>query len=205
MKIGFAFPANSQAASPVVWKFFTKLPEVSNIKVFIITTLNESAFIKAPLYKILKKKGFIPTANRSFSMPNNLVVSNIDEKQDNERMAAALKESAVFAQMIASGEESYNTKDNGSSFVSFLSRNTVLPWIFMRLLFKLEVDSVKCNNCGLCIKNCPSGNIKAGKFPLHKGRCEFCMRCAAYCPNRSVYIKGRKDIIIKRVSAGSEG
>lgn len=59
-KIVFAFPAKSQAVSPLVWRFFKLLPKVNGVDVFILTTLNKLVYITKPLYKLLKQKGYIP-------------------------------------------------------------------------------------------------------------------------------------------------
>lgn len=49
--------------------------------------------------------------------------------------------------------------------------------------FFYKVDPSKCNQCGMCIRTCPTENIylKDGKMKFHH-RCAMCMRCSFLCP-----------------------
>lgn len=197
-KIIFAFPANSQAVSPLVWSFFKSLPEVKGIKAYILVTLNESVHIAAPILKLLKKKGYIPKGSCMISMPQCMLELPIDEIKDAERNAKALAKVNGFVDNIVYNKDFFDTEYQGSKFVSFLSRCTVLPWFFMRKMFKFEVDTKKCTNCGLCLKQCPVGNIKQEGYPVHGNKCDFCIRCAANCPNKAVFAKGNEKILIRQ-------
>jgi NAD-dependent dihydropyrimidine dehydrogenase PreA subunit len=55
------------------------------------------------------------------------------------------------------------------------------------VLGKLFFASYKCDNCGVCLANCPNQAIKLwGGRPYWTYRCESCMRCMAYCPKQAV-------------------
>lgn len=50
--------------------------------------------------------------------------------------------------------------------------------------FLYKIDENKCNNCNLCMKQCPTQNIyrdSDGKIKFHH-QCLMCMRCSFYCP-----------------------
>ncbi len=52
-----------------------------------------------------------------------------------------------------------------------------------------KVDKEKCTKCGLCIKQCPAGNISMKKDKIHfSTHCQMCMRCSLYCPNDALRI-----------------
>lgn len=197
-KIVFAFPANSQAVSPLVWRFFKLLPKVNGVDVFILTTLNESVYITKPLYKLLKRKGYIPKAACMISMPKNMLDTPVDEYQDRQRAKNAMAKVQGFINSIVSDAQFHDKEYQGSRIVSFLSRCTLLPWFFMRLVFKLQINKEKCKRCGLCEIQCPVGNITQKEYPIHGNKCEFCMRCAANCTNNAVYIKGKENISIRK-------
>lgn len=192
-----AFPVNSQAVSPYIWKYLKSLPDGKGRKVNVVVTLNESAAILTPLRRLLEKKGYVPQGAIEISMPNNLVIG-VDTTKD--RLKEAIVQAESFADSLVKDFASWSEKMKGSSFVSFLARETVLPWVTMRILNKLEVDKDKCIKCGLCVKECPVHNIRMEEFPIHMNKCEFCMHCGAVCKNKAVHIKGKPSYYIRSAS-----
>lgn len=61
-------------------------------------------------------------------------------------------------------------------------------YIVGRFLFsKTFYASTTCNNCGLCIKQCPVKAIKTiDNRPFWTYKCESCMHCMSYCPLRAI-------------------
>ena len=54
-------------------------------------------------------------------------------------------------------------------------------------LSKTFIANYNCNNCGQCIKECPTSSIKmVGNRPYWKLTCESCMRCLNRCPQRAI-------------------
>ncbi|HOP62372.1 MAG TPA: EFR1 family ferrodoxin [Spirochaetota bacterium] len=51
-----------------------------------------------------------------------------------------------------------------------------------------RVDRVKCNKCGICVKNCPTGNIRLGNngYPLFGKNCICCWYCEMKCPAEAI-------------------
>lgn len=55
------------------------------------------------------------------------------------------------------------------------------------LLAKTFIANNYCNNCGICIEQCPTKSIiLAGNRPYWKFSCESCMKCMNYCPERAI-------------------
>ena len=55
--------------------------------------------------------------------------------------------------------------------------------------FFYRVDRKKCVKCGLCVRDCPQGNIyvKEGKIRF-RHHCDMCMRCSFFCPTDAIRI-----------------
>ncbi len=192
-----AFPINSQSVSPYIWKYMKALPDGMGDKIHVMVTLNQSQAILTSLKKVLVKKNYLPQGVVEISMPNNLLIGQEDITY--QRLEEAKIQAESFANDILHNTDSWKEKKKGSAFVSFLSRDTVLPWITMRMFNKLETDESKCKKCGLCVRECPVQNISMKDFPVHKNQCQFCMHCGAVCQNGAVRFKGKSQYKIRTV------
>ncbi|MDX1359226.1 MAG: EFR1 family ferrodoxin [Clostridia bacterium] len=55
-----------------------------------------------------------------------------------------------------------------------------------------------CNLCGICVKNCPEGNIRIeGEKVIYNDKCGLCMGCVYICPRKSIHAKYLKFFILK--------
>ena len=56
-----------------------------------------------------------------------------------------------------------------------------------------KVNAVKCNGCGLCVKLCPTQNLKIADDKAVSGsKCTVCYRCFGNCPTRALTVLGDK-------------
>jgi len=52
---------------------------------------------------------------------------------------------------------------------------------------KLGIDYARCTGCGLCAKQCPTGNIEMSQNgPKFKDLCAICLRCYNNCPEAAI-------------------
>ncbi len=55
------------------------------------------------------------------------------------------------------------------------------------ILAKTFIAGSSCNNCGLCMEQCPTQSIiLLRNRPYWKFTCESCMKCMNYCPKRAI-------------------
>ena len=55
------------------------------------------------------------------------------------------------------------------------------------ILAKTFVANYNCNNCGICMEQCPTQSIiLEHNRPYWKFTCESCMKCMNYCPERAI-------------------
>lgn len=67
---------------------------------------------------------------------------------------------------------------------------------------KTYYASADCDNCGVCIKNCPAKAIKTvDNRPFWTFNCESCMHCMSYCPKRAIETAHGSVILITVLSS----
>jgi len=66
-----------------------------------------------------------------------------------------------------------------------LTAKPLLKYIYRHFF---HVNRKKCTGCGICIKNCPTGNIKFNQkgFPDFSTRCICCWYCEMKCPSEAI-------------------
>jgi ferredoxin len=61
---------------------------------------------------------------------------------------------------------------------------TVLGFISKFSLFKIRINTSKCNHCGLCAKACKSSCIDSKAGSIDYSRCVDCFNCINICPKK---------------------
>lgn len=185
---GFAYPVHAFNSPQIFLQFVKMLPD-SNIKAFIIKTSGEPFHINDAsshsLYRMLTKKGFDVTLDLHLLMPYNIVFRYKDELAKQMHIY-----SQKMCEMLAS-----DFLDGKRSKFKFKPRHRIasaffrIQWIGAKLNGRIyTTDKKKCNNCMLCVNQCPTKNIsfKNGKI-CFDGQCAMCMRCVMFCPKDAVY------------------
>jgi polyferredoxin len=74
----------------------------------------------------------------------------------------------------------------------------VSGWLNRFSLFKIELNTESCSNCGICDKKCYVVAMEPVKYSLYKPKglrpgesytCSKCLECVAVCPNGSLRYK----------------
>ena len=74
---------------------------------------------------------------------------------------------------------------------------TVLGLLSRYSLFRPEIDTSKCNNCGLCSRKCKASCIDGKEHRIDYSRCVTCMDCIETCTHRAIrygYRFGKKNL-----------
>jgi len=58
---------------------------------------------------------------------------------------------------------------------------TLLGYLSRHALFRIRIDTSKCNGCGLCARNCKSSCIDPKSHTVDHSRCVACMDCLGKC------------------------
>ncbi len=62
----------------------------------------------------------------------------------------------------------------------------ILGLISKKAIFKINIDTTKCNGCGLCAKNCKSECIDPKEHKIDYSRCVACMDCIGKCRQNAI-------------------
>lgn len=197
--IGFCSPTHGFNLAPIMMHFILFFPRGKN-KVFIMNTRAGMKLSKLFLpglsgmaqyfYAIVFiLKGYKIAGMRPIDLPSNWislhpglkteVVNSLHEhwKQKTER----------FTTKILSDKHDYRALFDIIQDL-LITPIAVLYYLIGRfVLAKSFYADSSCNNCGLCIAECPLHAIKeVDKRSFWTFRCESCMRCMNNCPKRSI-------------------
>lgn len=198
--IGFAFPTHGFNAAPIMLKFIAGFPRELCKDVFLV---NSRGCLK--LYKLfvpgynglalilpafmLWLKGYRCHALRSIDMPSNWVPLHpgLKLKVIESIIAKAEPNIRNFALKILSGKRVFRGLWSLPADM-MISPVAVAYYIGGRFfLSKTFIANNNCNNCGICIKECPTASIRLVRNrPYWKLTCESCMRCLNHCPQRAI-------------------
>ena len=198
--IGFAFPTHGFNAAPIMLKFIAGFPRGLCKEIFL---LNTRAGMK--LYKLfmpglsgvalllpafmLRFKGYKCIGFRPVDLPSNWIPLHpgIRKKVIESIFKRCEKIVREFANKIFDGKKVY--RGLISLPVDLLISPIALGYYIAGRFFlsKTFIANYNCNNCGLCIKECPTNSIKlVGNRPYWKLTCESCMRCLNHCPEKAI-------------------
>jgi ferredoxin len=198
--IGFAYPTHGFNAAPLMIKFIAGFPRGLSKEVFLLNTragMKLSRFfmpgvsgvaLLLPAF-ILMIKGYKCIGFRPVDLPSNWIPLHpgLKEKVIESIFARCEKIVRAFSLKILSGKKVYK----GLFSVPFdllISPIALGYWVGGRFfLSKTFIASYNCNNCGLCITECPTSSIKlVNGRPYWKLSCESCMRCLNHCPQKAI-------------------
>jgi ferredoxin len=168
------FIGNTRAGMKL-WKIF--LPGLSGIAMFFPAL-------------IMFCKGYKVKAMYPVDLPSNWISLHpgVRKKVVDSMVEHYEKLTKKFAAKVLSGKRVYL-----KSFVLLPLDILVAPIAFgyyfvgRYILAKTFIANYNCNNCGLCIEQCPTKSIiLEDNRPYWKFTCESCMKCMNYCPERAI-------------------
>ena len=195
----FISPVHGFNYPPVMLKFIASFPRGKNkvvlmntragmlMKKWITPGLTGIAFYFSALLLILK--GYTIKGMQPVDMPSNWISVHPGL---NERTVKFIHDKIkgridVFTEKILSGQSSFIV------FREIIQDALIAPiailYFFIGRFFlaKTYYASSNCDNCGVCIKNCPiKAIIEVDKRPFWTYHCESCMHCMGNCPKNAI-------------------
>ena len=185
--IGIGYPVYSFNAAKIMMDFIKTMPEGNDKKVFIYQTagadsgLNYAAGIDVK--KGLTDRGYEVISEYIFEMPSNFMTTQND-KQLKEMFRKTNREVKLAAEWLLSGIPHHLKHGPLTALVQKLGKLEQFGDHRIGKKFHVTDD---CNNCGICLRNCPRDNIfkKKGKITFDKD-CMLCFRCIYNCPENAI-------------------
>jgi len=190
--IGLGFPVAELSTFSFIWKFIRDMPSSEGTEIFMVNTLaGFSGGIVGPLRRIVQNKGYIPIGAKEIIMPPNIFFIQ-DEIKNKKKVEEGLSEAGKYAWDIIEGRSYWGRVPIISDALYYLSLSA-LKLTHSNLnqkYFSLKLDKNKCSKCGLCNNLCPVKNIrwKEGLHPEYSMNCEYCLRCASFCPRGAISV-----------------
>jgi ferredoxin len=199
--LGIVSPTHGFNFPPIVLNFIFRFPrtEYKN-KIFLVNTragmklsklfipgLSGLALLLSSVILILK--GYKIVGMRSIDLPSNWISLHpgLKEKVVISMHVRCKRIAESFIEKLLNGKKVYR------ALYDIIQDLLVTPFglgyylIGRFILAKSFYASASCDNCGICINQCPvKAIITVNKRPFWSYRCESCMRCMNNCPKRAI-------------------
>lgn len=195
----FVSPVHGFNYPPIMLNFIARFPKGKNnvllmntragllIKNYNFPGLSGATFLWASL--VLAIKGYSIVGNQSVDLCSNWILLHPGPKERTIQILHEKNKAKVFhiGEQVLAGKKMY------AIFPEIILDVLVVPitigyYLVGRfMLAKTFYTSADCNNCDVCIKNCPvHAIVKIDDKPFWTFKCESCMRCIGNCPKKSI-------------------
>jgi len=198
--LGFCYPTHGFNAPPIIFNFIKGFPKSSGSGFFLINTRAGMKLHKiftpgisglallAPVI-IMLFKGYRCIGMRPLDLPSNWISIHpgLKQKVVDSIFLRCKKIIQKFSDKIVGGKKVFRGLWDLPWDIA-ISPIGIMYYLYGRFaLAKTYFASYNCNDCCICIKNCPvKAIIKVDGRPFWKYNCESCMHCMNYCPERAI-------------------
>ncbi|AZV55186.1 EFR1 family ferrodoxin [Clostridium sp. AWRP] len=190
------FPVHWKLPPKIVTNFLNRLNNTKeNTRAIVYSTQGASSSSASCFVAgCLKKKGYVPDIQVSIKMPNNFYFFIGKKYNESEIENLLVSVDKKITNIVESFIKGRIVKESNS--LIRLQFSKVLHSVFKGRVPKLSrnISSTKdCVKCGLCLRNCPQGNItfENGHAVFHS-KCILCLRCIHICPINAIRYRGKK-------------
>lgn len=195
--VGFVFPVYSWGVPPEVLSFIDNLPEsffhninVRHTPVWCVMTCGDEVALAPEMFRqAFSRHGVEVESIWSVTMPNNYVLLpgfDVDPKEvERRKLAEAPTRISEIAEGILQHRKTVDVVRGGSAWIK---TKMVYPLFKRWGIFPKKWHSTSsCVGCGICVGNCPNGNVRmVDGMPVWGADCCSCLACYHSCPRHAV-------------------
>lgn len=144
--------------------------------------------------RLLKRKGYHMIYEKMMVMPSNWG-TQAEPQQNLDLIAIMPQKVNQIISDILSGKQVHSHPKLQDRVIAILGKAEHLG----ARCFGLSIHASKaCNQCGLCIQNCPQKNIRMkNQAPKFGFRCLWCLKCIYACPRKALAPRILKFSVLK--------
>lgn len=192
-------PVYAFRLTSIVEKWTKNLPKTENTYAAIVSVsgggeVTPNTACRVYCKHLLQRKGYHLIYEKMLVMPSNIATQA--EQQLNFRLIKIIPQKTnQMITDILSGKKCITHPKLQDRVFSSIGRAEHLG---ARLFGASFCASKNCNQCGLCIQNCPKKNIQMlNGRPKFGFGCMWCLRCIYSCPRKALSPKMLKFVVLK--------
>lgn len=190
--IGFVFPCYGFGLPRMIIDFIHKSKFKAEYFFAIMTYGNKAASGLKHMEKLGSEAGIqFDYTNEIVMIDNYLPLFKVEDQLKKESAKKIEEKLDQIVSDVGQRRKMLMRKGLASDIVSKLIHN-----LFSKKQFdagdKRFVIHNNCNNCKVCEKVCPKGNIKIGLKPEFLHKCDGCYACIHHCPQNAIHLKSER-------------
>jgi len=206
--LGIGYPIHFREAPSLVADFIAR-QKGENRKLFSFCTKGMySGNASRNIQLFAKQKMFRFAGNLELYMPGSDALALIAEKGSlTERILKGVQSRKIrnkIERFLESTYQSPGLQVNNPKWYTFLDSIIVKPLEryftenYRIFVSRFHVIQESCDQCRLCVENCPNINIRLVADKITFGaNCSFCLRCIHRCPHEAIQIRDRTENKVK--------
>lgn len=192
-------PVYAFRLSPIIEKWTKNLPETHGTYAAIISVsgggeISPNTACRTRCKQLLHKKNYNLIYEKMLVMPSNFAIQ-ADQQLNFDLIRVLPQKVKQIISDILSGKKNITRPKLQDRFLFKLGKAEH----FGASLFGATLHATNtCNQCGLCIRNCPKHNIRMVNKRLKFGfGCIWCMKCIYSCPRKALSPRVLKFTVLK--------
>lgn len=180
-------------------RWIKKLPNGNHRHAAVISVsgggeVSPNTACRVPAKKYLTRRGYEVVYENMVIMPSNFQ-TQVEPPLNLALLTVLPHKMETISKELLEGKKRLTVPKTKDKFITAFG---VMEHLGGRLFGKKLYATSDCNQCGLCVKNCPKKNIRMENGrPKFGWRCMWCLKCVYACHRKAIVPGIMKSIILK--------